>query len=142
MNEMTERQMQQHVQLLGWLHVVLNFITLAMAGLLYFLFMSLGPVVRDPEATRVLSMTAPLLAGFLIALGLPGIFAGVGLLMRKSWGRYLAIIVGILNLPNLPVGTALGVYSLWVLFKTEAIDYFAGEPGGRHPPMQSLTPTG
>ncbi|MEZ4831593.1 MAG: hypothetical protein R2873_06235 [Caldilineaceae bacterium] len=60
----------------------------------------------------------------------------------QELGRYLAIIVGILNLPNLPIGTALGIYSLWVLFKTEAVEYFVGEPGGRHPPMQSLTPTG
>ncbi|MEZ4633730.1 MAG: hypothetical protein R2856_01910 [Caldilineaceae bacterium] len=122
---------------------MLNFITLVMAGLLYFLLMNLGPIIRDPEATRILSMTAPLWFGFLVALGLPGIFSlGIGLLMRKSWGRYLAIIVGILNLPNLPIGTALGIYSLWVLFKTEAVEYFVGEPGGRHPPMQSLTPTG
>jgi hypothetical protein len=40
---------------------------------------------------------------------------GVSLLMRKSWGRILAIVVGILALITIPFGTALGIYTLWVL---------------------------
>jgi hypothetical protein len=40
---------------------------------------------------------------------------GVSLLMRKPWGRTLAIVVAILSLIKIPFGTALGIYTLWVL---------------------------
>jgi hypothetical protein len=40
---------------------------------------------------------------------------GVSLLMRKSWGRILAIVIAILSLIKIPFGTALGIYTLWVL---------------------------
>jgi apolipoprotein N-acyltransferase len=40
---------------------------------------------------------------------------GFSLLNRKPWGRVLAMVVAILQLIKIPVGTALGVYTLWVL---------------------------
>jgi hypothetical protein len=40
---------------------------------------------------------------------------GFALITRKPWGRTLAIIVGILQLIKIPFGTALGIYTLWVL---------------------------
>ncbi len=43
------------------------------------------------------------------------ILAGVGLLARRPWARGLAIFLGVLSLVKLPVGTALGIYTLWVL---------------------------
>ena len=52
--------------------------------------------------------------------------AGVGLLQHKSWGRVLAIIMSIVMLFKFPIGTAIGIYALWVLFShvrtTKGID--------------------
>jgi hypothetical protein len=46
--------------------------------------------------------------------------------MRKSWGRVLAIVVAILSLIKIPFGTALGIYTLWVLLPSaSAIEYEA-----------------
>jgi hypothetical protein len=42
-------------------------------------------------------------------------FVGFSLLHRKPWGRTLAIVVAILALLKFPMGTALGIYTLWVL---------------------------
>ena len=42
-------------------------------------------------------------------------FVGFSLLQRKPWGRTLAIVVSILALFRFPLGTALGIYTLWVL---------------------------
>ncbi len=41
--------------------------------------------------------------------------AGFGLLNRRPWGRVVAIIAAILALLKFPLGTALGIYTLWVL---------------------------
>ncbi|HVO58974.1 MAG TPA: hypothetical protein VMT51_14880 [Dongiaceae bacterium] len=38
-----------------------------------------------------------------------------GLFQRASWARYLGVALGFLALFRFPLGTALGVYTLWVL---------------------------
>ena len=42
-------------------------------------------------------------------------FVGYSLLRRKPWGRTLAIVVAILSLFRPLLGTALGIYTLWLL---------------------------
>jgi hypothetical protein len=49
-----------------------------------------------------------------------GIAAGWGLMQKVPWARLLTLILAFLSLFNLPFGTALGVYSLWVLLPDEA----------------------
>jgi len=49
-----------------------------------------------------------------VAAGL-ALLVGYSLLTRQSWGRVLAIVVAILTLLKFPFGTALGIYTLWVL---------------------------
>ena len=68
-----------------------------------------------------LSISLPLLVGFLSTLGLVG---GIGLLSFQPWARYLVIIVAALGCLNIPIGTLKGVYSLWVLLQDETIKMF------------------
>ncbi len=60
----------------------------------------------------------PLLSAIAVVLVVKaavGIAAGLGLLQRQDWGRILAIVLGAVSLINIPFGTALGIYTLWVL---------------------------
>mgnify|MGYP003333678977 CR=1 FL=1 len=62
------------------------------------------------------------------ALGVTGLvltISGGGLLARKSWARILAVIVCAVSLIEMPFGTGLGVYGLWVLFHKETERLFA-----------------
>src|SRR5690348_14834146 len=43
------------------------------------------------------------------------IFTAWGLFERRPWARILALVLGILALLRFPFGTALGIYTLWVL---------------------------
>ena len=52
------------------------------------------------------------LAAFLALLGA---ISAWGLLQHEPWGRMLGLIVGVVALLSIPFGTALGVYTLWVL---------------------------
>ena len=45
--------------------------------------------------------------------------ASRGLLTRKAWARNLALMLAAFNLLLLPLGTALGLYTLWVLLHEE-----------------------
>jgi hypothetical protein len=47
------------------------------------------------------------------------------LLKYKSWARYLVLVLAILDLLNIPIGTAIGVYSIWVLAQDETAKMFA-----------------
>ena len=58
-------------------------------------------------------------SGLLFALGIPSLIAGIGLLKQKRWACTLAIVLAILALASFPVGTAAGVYTLWVLTHRE-----------------------
>ncbi|HKW89807.1 MAG TPA: hypothetical protein VJN21_13745 [Candidatus Acidoferrales bacterium] len=50
--------------------------------------------------------------------------AAWGLLERQSWGRIAGIVAGILALIRIPFGTALGIYTLWVLLPaTSEMEY-------------------
>ena len=53
--------------------------------------------------------------GIFIATGVIGLIAGWGLYERRSWARILAIVLAFLSLLHPPFGTAIGVYTLWVL---------------------------
>jgi hypothetical protein len=44
-----------------------------------------------------------------------GILVGWGLMNHERWARITAIVLGILALFHPPFGTALGIYTLWVL---------------------------
>lgn len=59
--------------------------------------------------------------GFFFLIGaVLGLIAGWGLLQREVWARMLTIIIGVLNLFDAPFGTALGIYTLWVLLPAES----------------------
>jgi len=56
---------------------------------------------------------------FLLVLAAPVIIGGWGLLNFRPWSRMLMIVLSVLHLIHIPLGTALGVYGLWVLFSDE-----------------------
>ena len=125
MNAMSQRDLQQHVSILGWLYVVGHAIFLVIGAFVFLLLVGLAPVTGDPEPMWILSLVGTSVGLLMAALGLPGLLAGYGLLTRKPWARVLAIVVGILGLINFPVGTAIGLYTLWVLTQPVATEYFA-----------------
>jgi hypothetical protein len=56
---------------------------------------------------------------FLIG-GALSVVTGCGLLTKQSWARLLAVAMAAVSLIDIPFGTALGVYTLWVLLPAES----------------------
>jgi hypothetical protein len=50
------------------------------------------------------------------------------LLRKQSWARILVLFVSAIDLFNVPIGTALGAYSIWVLLQPETVSLFEGAP--------------
>jgi len=71
-------------------------------------------------------MDVPFLGGLFslgVFLGLFGVLHLVlawGLFERQPWARILGLIIGFLALLRFPLGTALGIYTLWVLLPEES----------------------
>jgi hypothetical protein len=120
-----QTDIQQHVTILGWLYIIGHGLFLAIGMFLFFLLTGIGLAVDDMEARSVLLVVGPSLGLLLSALALPGLAAGYGLITRKPWARVVAIVVGVLSLLNFPIGTAIGLYALWVLLPRSAQLYFA-----------------
>ena len=62
---------------------------------------------------------------FMLILSLPGVVAGIGLLQYRPWARILTIVLSALNLMNIPLGTILGIYGLWVMLSEDGSRLFA-----------------
>ena len=106
-----------HVRLLGILWLAISAFRL-IPGLFLMAFASTRLFPPDvPEFVRALMPAIGIV--FLFIAGI-GIAIGCGLLARQPWARMLAIVFGALSLVDIPFGTAIGVYTLWVLLPAES----------------------
>jgi len=124
MDALNRQDLQLHITILGWIQIVSGAVFLVVGGFVFLLLSGIGFASGDPTATAILSVVGTGVGILMMVLALPGLLAGYGLLTGKSWGRILAIVVGVLGLFNFPIGTLIGAYTLWVLLKEDAAVYF------------------
>jgi hypothetical protein len=75
-----------------------------------------------------------------LALAVPMILLGYYITQYQEWARSLMIFVLALNILNLPFGSLLGIYGLWVLLTPETEPLFLDPPRRRRkPPVSSTT---
>ena len=116
------------MKLLGIMFIVWGVLSLLFGIAAFFGLAFLGLLSGDGGAVAVLGLMAIFVGGFCIITGIPEIIGGWGLLNKKPWARTLVIVMAIINIIDPPFGTALGVYALWVLFKTESEQALAAQP--------------
>jgi len=116
--------MENHVKAVGIIHIAFSVFGILIAVLI---FAGLNIIAKmpdvDEEAMRVLQIVGMVVPWFMIVVSLPGIVGGIGLLKQQGWARILILIKAFLDLVSFPIGTAVGIYSIWVLFdkRTEKI---------------------
>src|SRR5688572_21748753 len=125
--------MDTHVKVLAWLYIVFGVLgSLFGLGLMALLsVIGVAGAASDPDAWMalpILGFTGAALGVFMLILSLPGIIAGFGLLKFRPWARILTIVLSALNLMNIPLGTIVGVYGLWVMLSDEGSRLFTKAP--------------
>lgn len=116
------------MSILGWLQLALGLLDLLMAVLLFGLFAGVGALVSvsgEPSGVLLGGTLGAVLGGLVALTALPNLFAGVGLLRRRNWGRILALVLAVLNGLKFPWGTAFAVYTVWALTRDDVEDLFA-----------------
>ena len=119
--------MEEHVTILGALYVAFNALGIAIAVIIFVVISSGGLISGDMQAIAITSTVGSLIAFIIIIFSVPGLIAGIGLLKRRPWSRILALIVGCIELMNIPFGTMLGIYTIWVLIKEETTRLFTAK---------------
>ena len=111
-------RMARHLSALGVLWIIFSALRL-IPGLA---MMTMGhmrfPFMMMPIPAPVRLFLAPFVSGIGLLLSgyaIAGLIAGWGLMSRCPWARVLAIVLGCISLIHFPFGTALGIYTLWVL---------------------------
>lgn len=116
--------MEKHVNVVAALQIGFSILGVIIAAIIFAILQYVGDFVDDQEAEVVLSIVANVFIVIFIMLSLPGIIAGIGLFKKKEWARILTLIISVLDLINFPIGTAVGVYSIWALSQTETVELF------------------
>lgn len=111
--------MKNHLKVLGIVYLIFGFV----CGIAVFFFLRTaaahGPILSLASIINSLPGFRSVLA-FLFAITLlPALISGFGLLAEKKWAKTLAQILGFVNLVNIPLGTMVGIYTIWALMKDE-----------------------
>lgn len=117
--------MDKHVTLVGAIYMGLGVLKILAAGFIFVLLAGIAILTGDKTPAAIVLFIGFFLSLFLTAWSLPAIIGGFGLLKRKSWARILIMILAILELFCIPIGTAIGIYTLWVLVNDETAKLFS-----------------
>ena len=142
--------MEKHITLVGTLNIVYSALTVLGAGILFVLGGWFGQffesLMRDGylrphevpiEVLDIVPVVLFLIGLMMLIVALGGIIGGLGVLNKKEWARILLLVISFFTLVRIPLGTILGVYSIWTLLNDETIRLFEG---GTSPTAATMQP--
>jgi len=120
--------MKKHVTAVGAIQIAISSIGLIISMGAFILLSNLLDFIPTNEmpsfVVKLLEYLFKVFPVFLGILSLMGVIGGIALLSYKSWGRILVIIVAAFGCLNIPIGTLIGVYSIWVLMQDDTVKLF------------------
>ncbi len=120
--------MESHKRILGIIYIVSG-ILLVLVMMFVSIFLSfLVPWLANSAAEDqqwVFTWLVPFIGAIAIFvcvfIALPSMIAGWGLLNNKPWAMVLALVVGCLRIFSFPIGTAIGIYTIWIYVEDNRI---------------------
>jgi hypothetical protein len=122
---LAQSRLERHLHTLGILWMAVSGLFLIPAVLLMVFGRGAHFIFQRREALpHLFPFFISLAGGSLLILAAGGVCVGLGLMQRAPWARAAALILGVLALVHPPFGTALGIYTLWVLLADEHGDEY------------------
>jgi hypothetical protein len=113
--------MESHKRILAILYIIsgaLQIIVMLIISSFISIFMPYLAEQAGSEGAWVFEWLVPfiqIIAFIIISLfSIPSIIGGIGLINNKSWAMILVLILGCFKLFSFPIGTAIGIYTIWV----------------------------
>lgn len=131
--------MEKHITLVAALNLGMGILGVLVAIFCFVFLIGVGVATGDPVAARVLSIVGIVCAFFFVVTSIPQIIGGIGLWKRREWARIVLLVVSVIELLNIPLGTALGVYTIWVLIHDDTKRILQEAEAGQ---IHSAGPTG
>ncbi|MFB3853412.1 MAG: hypothetical protein ACE148_06260 [Vicinamibacterales bacterium] len=123
--------MKEHLDLVAFLYRLWGFLSLLVGLALLSLGLGAAALVRstggaaaDSFAAKVTAAVFLTLAAIVVLWAAVHLLNGRALVRRRRWGRAVALVLAVLDLFLVPFGTALGVYTLWVLMHDDTRSLF------------------
>jgi hypothetical protein len=116
---------EQHNKYLGFAHLAYaalhSLMGVFIGVMMIVLFSTLPDSTRgNPPPPAFFVMMAVFMLVFTLVWSIPSMIAAYALLKKKRWAKTASIVAGVFAATQIPVGTAVGIYSFWFAF---------GEPG-------------
>ena len=112
---------EEHNKTLATLHFIygaMHGLTLAALALLILVVGLASPGLFSISAFWI-TVGVVVYGVVLVAVGLLPLIVGYGLLKRRKWAKPIGVASAVINLINIPIGTALGIYT-FKFFKSES----------------------
>ncbi len=123
---------EKHIRILAWLYIVRGVLMLLGAICVIIACTFGGLFSGNISDTLITPLIGVAVAFGIFILSMPTFLTGMGLLDGKGWARVLAMIIGALNFFSIPLGTALCIYTFWVLWGRDADPHFEGRYATDH----------
>ncbi len=118
---MNAQKLEGHKKVLGILYVIsamLTILGMIMLNAILSIVFSFAFNEIEPEEQKMMEMILAIVqyvpAVVILVFSIPTLIAGIGLLTRQGWATIFALIMGCLKLFSFPIGTAIGVYAIWI----------------------------
>ncbi len=112
--------MDRHIRAVGFLNIIVA--VLSGFGALFIFWFGWVDYLAFNLSVNLLVFRILLYA--VIILMVPCVVTGIGLLRFSRWARTVGTVISVLQMINIPIGTAVGLYGLWVLLSTETDMFF------------------
>jgi len=121
-------KIEDHLKIVTYIRIAFGSLFLLAVVFLLLSCSIPGIVSGDHQAIAILMAYGAALALFPLAMAVPNLVGANGLSKRRRWGRILVLIVCVPELFAFPVGTATGIYTIWILMQEETVRLFKDDP--------------
>jgi len=121
-------KIEDHLKIVAYIRIGIGSLLLAGAVFLFLICAVPGIATGDHKDTALLIGSGAVLALIPLVSAAWDLAGGIGILKRRRWARIVALIGAVPELFALPVGTAIGIYTIWVLMQEETVRLFKDDP--------------
>ncbi len=117
--------MDKHITAVGAIFIGFGALGVFAALIILVAVVGGGLLSGDEQAIAITSIVGISIAGPCLLIEALKVVGGIALLQRRPWARILVLVLSFVSLIMIPIGTAYGIYAIWVLMKDDTVRLLA-----------------